>query len=112
MLENAGRRFASVALATKAGQEREPNVRCIQKVSLSQTAHSNGFTVFEAFHHPKAESELGVGRHELPGDVALGDNMLFVNSSGDLSIAINQGNFANTYHIESGTDWTIEIEKQ
>jgi S-adenosylmethionine hydrolase len=46
------------------------------------------------------------------GDVALGDNMLFVNSSGNLSIAINQGNFANTYNIESGTDWTIEIEKQ
>jgi S-adenosylmethionine hydrolase len=46
------------------------------------------------------------------GDVPVGKNMLFVNSSGKLSIAINQGNFANTYNIESGTDWTIEIEKQ
>ena len=46
------------------------------------------------------------------GDVPVGDNMLFVNSSGNLSIAINQGNFADTFNIDSGTDWTIEIEKQ
>ena len=45
-------------------------------------------------------------------DVPVGDNLLFVNSSGKLSIAINQGSFAATYDIESGTSWTIEIEKQ
>jgi len=46
------------------------------------------------------------------GDVELGDNLLFMNSSGNLSIAINQGSFANVYKIESGADWTIEIKKQ
>jgi S-adenosylmethionine hydrolase len=46
------------------------------------------------------------------GDVPVGDNLLFVNSSGDLSIAINQGSFANTFGIESGSDWHVEIEKQ
>jgi len=46
------------------------------------------------------------------GDVELGDNLLFVNSSGNLSVAINQGNFAHTFGIDSGTSWTVEIEKQ
>lgn len=46
------------------------------------------------------------------GDVPLGDNLLFVNSSGEASIAVNQGNFANKYGIGSGDNWTIEIKKQ
>lgn len=46
------------------------------------------------------------------GDVPLGDNLLFINSSGRTSIAINQGNFANKYGIGSGDAWTIEIKKE
>ena len=46
------------------------------------------------------------------GDVPLGDNLLFVNSSGNTSIAVNQGNFANKYGIGSGNSWAIEIKKQ
>ena len=46
------------------------------------------------------------------GDVPLGENLLFVNSSGSTSIAVNQGNFANKYGIGSGDNWTIEIRKQ
>lgn len=46
------------------------------------------------------------------GDVPVGENLLFINSSGDLSIAINQGNFASTFGIEYGSEWHIEIKKQ
>lgn len=46
------------------------------------------------------------------GDVPLGDNLLFVNSSGDTSIAVNQGNFADEYGIGSGDSWSIEIKRQ
>lgn len=46
------------------------------------------------------------------GDVPLGENLLFVNSSGRTSIAVNQGNFADKYGIGSGDSWTIEIKKQ
>jgi len=45
------------------------------------------------------------------GDVAIGNNLLFVNSSGDLSLAINQGNFAHKFNIGSGKGWSIEISK-
>jgi len=43
------------------------------------------------------------------GDVPVGENLLFINSSGDTSIAINQGNFAEANGIGAGIDWTIEI---
>lgn len=46
------------------------------------------------------------------GDVPQGDNLLFINSSGRASIAVNQGNFASKYGIGSGDSWTIEIKKQ
>jgi hypothetical protein len=46
------------------------------------------------------------------GDVPVGDNLLFVNSSGDLSLAINQGNFSHEFSIKSGKDWAIEISRQ
>ncbi len=46
------------------------------------------------------------------GDVPVGDNLLFVNSSGDLSLAINQGNFSHEFGIKSGKDWSIEISRQ
>ncbi len=45
------------------------------------------------------------------GDVAIGENLLFINSSGNLSLAINQGNFAETFSIGSGGDWSVEIKK-
>lgn len=46
------------------------------------------------------------------GSVPVGDNLLFMNSSGNLSVAINQGNFANVYGIGAGTDWRAKIKKK
>ncbi|MEM7280936.1 MAG: SAM-dependent chlorinase/fluorinase [Pseudomonadota bacterium] len=45
------------------------------------------------------------------GSVAVGENLLFINSDGNLSIAINQGNFAKTNAIGYGIDWKIRIER-
>ncbi|MFT5502014.1 MAG: S-adenosylmethionine hydrolase [Woeseiaceae bacterium] len=46
------------------------------------------------------------------GDVAVGDNLLFINSSGVSSIAVNQGNFADKYGIGYGDDWFVELHRQ
>jgi len=46
------------------------------------------------------------------GSVEVGQNLLFINSSGEVSIAINQGSFASKYGIGSGSDWHITIHKQ
>lgn len=45
------------------------------------------------------------------GDVPEGENLIYFNSLDNLSLAINMGDFANTYHIEHGADWSIEINK-
>jgi len=45
------------------------------------------------------------------GDVPVGNNLLFMNSSGNLSLAVNQGNFAHKFNIESGKNWAIEISR-
>lgn len=44
-------------------------------------------------------------------DSRLGEAILFVNSVDSLGIAINQGSFAQAYHVETGVNWKIEIKK-
>lgn len=46
------------------------------------------------------------------GDVPVGKNLLFINSMGFVSMAVNQGNFANTYNIDSGREWTLAVRKK
>ena len=46
------------------------------------------------------------------GSVPVGANLIFMNSSGALSLAINQGNFAEQFGIEAGVDWTVEIKRR
>ncbi len=46
------------------------------------------------------------------GSVPVGENLLFINSDGNLSIAINQGNFAKTNAIGYGVDWKVTIERK
>ncbi len=44
-------------------------------------------------------------------DSHLGEPLLFVNSLDKIGVAINQGSFANAYHIETGAKWKISIRK-
>lgn len=46
------------------------------------------------------------------GDVPVGKNLMFINSSGYVSMAVNQGNFAGKYNIDSGRDWTLSVRKK
>jgi len=45
------------------------------------------------------------------GDVPEGDLLLYQNSLGNLSLAINMDDFAGTYGVDSGPEWTILIER-
>lgn len=44
-------------------------------------------------------------------DSRLGEPLIYVNSVDKLGVAINQGSFAQAYHIGTGSDWKISIEK-
>lgn len=41
----------------------------------------------------------------------VGDPILFINSVDKLGVAINQGSFANAYHISSGQNWSVRLKK-
>jgi S-adenosylmethionine hydrolase len=43
------------------------------------------------------------------GGVPLGEALLYLNSLNKVALAINQGNFAATYNIESGASWNIQL---
>ena len=43
------------------------------------------------------------------GAVANGDPLVYLNSLNNVSLAINQGSFAETYSIQSGSEWNIYL---
>lgn len=45
------------------------------------------------------------------GDVPEGEALLYMNSLGDVSLAINYGDFASTFGISSGPEWIVEISR-
>jgi len=45
------------------------------------------------------------------GRVPVGKPLLYLNSLGRVSLAINQGNYSETFDIQSGASWSIRIEK-
>ena len=45
------------------------------------------------------------------GRVPVGKPLLYLNSLNNVSLAINQGNYSETFHIQSGASWSIRIEK-
>ncbi|GAB4021073.1 S-adenosyl-l-methionine hydroxide adenosyltransferase family protein [Spirosoma migulaei] len=45
------------------------------------------------------------------GEVAIGEDMAYINSLMNFSIAVNQGSFSETYKVFSGPEWTIVVSK-
>lgn len=46
------------------------------------------------------------------GEVAVGKPLAYMNSLMQLSFALNQGSFADTYKIGSGNEWSVVVNKQ
>jgi S-adenosylmethionine hydrolase len=45
------------------------------------------------------------------GAVGLREPLIYLNSLNNVALALNQGDFAGTYHIASGAEWSIELRK-
>jgi len=45
------------------------------------------------------------------GSVPVGKPLLYLNSLNKVALAINQGNYSETFNIQSGASWSIRIEK-
>ena len=46
------------------------------------------------------------------GAVANGQPLAYLNSLLQLSFALNQGDFAKTFSIESGNEWHVNVKKK
>lgn len=45
------------------------------------------------------------------GEAPVGEDVAYINSLLNFSVAVNQGNFSEKYNVFSGPDWTITISK-
>jgi S-adenosylmethionine hydrolase len=64
------------------------------------------------FHKGKKVYEGDAPYSQTFGAVAEGKPLSYLNSLLQLSFALNQGSFANTYHIGSGSEWSVEVTKK
>ncbi|HTH48857.1 MAG TPA: S-adenosyl-l-methionine hydroxide adenosyltransferase family protein [Candidatus Limnocylindria bacterium] len=62
-------------------------------------------------HAGKTVLELRAPYSTSFGDVPKGQPLLYLNSLLDVSLALNQGSFAQKFHIGSGPDWSLELRK-
>ena len=54
----------------------------------------------------------GIPFHGTFGAVELGQPLLYLNSLNNVSLALNQGDFAGNFGIQSGADWAISIAQK
>jgi S-adenosylmethionine hydrolase len=63
------------------------------------------------YNKDKKIATLAVPFESSFGGVKLGQPLAYANSLLNFSLALNQGDFAKKYHIQSGADWHVEVEK-
>ncbi|MEM1263019.1 MAG: S-adenosyl-l-methionine hydroxide adenosyltransferase family protein [Pseudomonadota bacterium] len=68
---------------------------------VTVTISNNGETVFED----------SIPYFKSFGRVEVGQKLLYLNSLNDVALAINQGNFSESFDIFAGPDWSIELAK-
>ena len=82
-------------------------------------------SIFKVLHvEPKAKMEVNINRNGIPvfdgdvefvhtfGDVPEGKVLAYMNSLMNFSLAINMGNMADSFHINSGADWNIVVKRR
>jgi len=82
-------------------------------------------SIFKVLHvEPKEKIEVKVNRNDSLvfhqdiefvhtfGDVPEGKMLAYMNSLMNFSLAINMGNMADSFHINSGADWNIVVRKK
>lgn len=67
------------------------------------------FVQVRIFHSGKVRYEGSIEYGRTFADVAVGSEVVYLNSLLRLSIAVNQGSFSEKFKIESGPGWKIEI---
>ncbi len=77
---------------------------------IRQSGHGYGDSL--SIEIRKSDSVVYIGRLPLAhtfGDVKEGESLAYFNSLMNFSLAINMGDFARSFHISSGADWSIYV---
>jgi hypothetical protein len=84
----------------------------IDRETFRKLGTEPGATVQVSIRHGDAVQYEGrIPYHPSFGYVAVGEPLLYLNSLNNVSLAINQGSFADEHNIGSGASWDIEIRK-
>jgi S-adenosylmethionine hydrolase len=106
----AGRLAAGVITYEQVGPLLEPKVVTLD-YPKPVIEHGTATGMIDTSRGHLGNTTCLIDRHTF-GDVPVGRNLMFINSSGYVSMAVNQGNFANTYNINSGRDWTLSVRQK
>lgn len=82
-------------------------------------------SIFNMLHvEPKEKIEININRNGAPvfnqdvefvhtfGEVPEGKTLAYMNSLMNFSLAINRGNMAGSFHINSGAEWNIVVKRK
>lgn len=83
------------------------NVRSAQFRQLAKS-YGDAFEVTIGTNGRKIYKSIMTYGHSF-ADLRVGEPLLYVNSLGNVGIAINQGSFADAYRIGTGTNWEVTI---
>lgn len=84
----------------------------IPKAMLEKLGVKSGDSVrVKILHQNKTIYDKAVRMVNTFGEAAVGDDVAYINSLLNFSVAVNQGNFSDKYKVFSGADWTIVLSK-
>jgi S-adenosylmethionine hydrolase len=72
-------------------------------------AHAKNEIVVQIFNKQKPVYTGSMPFENTFGGVGVGKPLAYLNSLMDLSFALNQGSFADKYHIQTGNDWNVIV---
>lgn len=85
------------------------NVRRSQFKRLAKN-YGDAFEVTISADNRKIYQSIMTYGHSF-ADLRIGEPLLYINSLDNVGIAINQGSFADAYHVGTGTNWEVSIRK-
>ncbi|GAB3776389.1 S-adenosyl-l-methionine hydroxide adenosyltransferase family protein [Spirosoma horti] len=84
----------------------------ISKTMIDQLGIKHGETLHvQIFHKNERLYDKRVPLVNTFGEAPTGDDVGYINSLLNFSVAVNQGNFSEKYKVFSGPDWTLVIRK-
>ena len=77
--------------------------------AFQKITHKKNELIVEIYHQQKQVYKGNMPFENTFGAVAVGKPLAYLNSLMNLSIALNQGSFAQQFKVQAGSDWTMTL---